>query len=70
MLGDMLKPVLRPLLEAHAKATGRPAKAPMTKTQALARIELLRREDLPPLTASMERFIEGANLDAELSGLP
>jgi hypothetical protein len=35
-----------------------------------ARIELLRREDLPPLTASMERFIEGANLDAELSGLP
>lgn|GEM_PF-2758310 len=35
-----------------------------------ARIELLRREDLPTLTASMERFIEGANLDAELSGLP
>ena len=35
-----------------------------------ARIALLRREDLPPLTASMERFIEGANLDAELSGLP
>jgi hypothetical protein len=35
-----------------------------------ARIELLRREDLSPLTASMERFIEGANLDAELSGLP
>jgi len=35
-----------------------------------ARIELLRREDLPQLTASMERFIEGANLDAELSGLP
>lgn len=35
-----------------------------------ARIELLRREDLPQLTASMERFIERANLDAELSGLP
>jgi hypothetical protein len=35
-----------------------------------ARIELLRREDLPQLSASMERFIEGANLDAELSGLP
>jgi hypothetical protein len=35
-----------------------------------ARIELLRREDLPQLTLSMERFIEGANLDAELSGLP
>lgn len=35
-----------------------------------ARIELLRREDLPELTASMARFIEGANLDAELSGLP
>lgn len=35
-----------------------------------ARVELLRREDLAPLSASMERFIEGANLDAELSGLP
>ncbi|MFC5608203.1 hypothetical protein [Variovorax soli] len=38
MLGDMLKPVLRPLLEAHAKATRGPAKAPMTKAQAMARI--------------------------------
>jgi hypothetical protein len=35
-----------------------------------ARIELLQRADLPQLTASMERFIEGANFDAELSGLP
>lgn len=35
-----------------------------------ARVTLLRREDLAQLTMSMERFIEGANLDAELSGLP
>lgn len=35
-----------------------------------ARVELLRREDLPQLTASVQRFVEGANLDAELSGLP
>jgi hypothetical protein len=34
-----------------------------------ARIDLLRREDLGPLTQSMRHFIEGANLDVELSGL-
>jgi hypothetical protein len=35
-----------------------------------ARIDLLRREDLAPLTLSMQQFIEGANLDVNLSGLP
>lgn len=34
------------------------------------RIDLLRREDLHPLTVAVERFIEGANLDVELSGSP
>jgi hypothetical protein len=35
-----------------------------------ARIDLLRREDLAPLTLSMQQLIEGANLDVNLSGLP
>jgi len=35
-----------------------------------ARIDLLRREDLEPLTRSILRFIDGANLDVELHGRP
>jgi hypothetical protein len=33
-----------------------------------ARVDLLCREDLEPLTQSVLRFIEGANLDVELAG--
>ena len=33
-----------------------------------ARVDLLRPEDLEPLTQSVQRFIEGANLDGELAG--
>jgi hypothetical protein len=35
-----------------------------------ARVDLLRREDLEPLIRSVQQFIEGANLDAELAGPP
>ena len=35
-----------------------------------ARIDLLRSEDMEPLTAAVYRFIEEANLDARLSGCP
>jgi hypothetical protein len=34
------------------------------------RIDLLRAEDMQPLTAAVYRFIEEANLDARLSGCP
>lgn len=34
------------------------------------RIDLLRSEDMEPLTTAVYRFIEEANLDARLSGCP